>query len=35
VVTHFTEELKFLSADDLDWIMGRGLAECLKWQPKR
>jgi L-fuconolactonase len=29
VVTHFTEELDFLSADDLDWIMGRGLAECL------
>lgn len=31
VVTHFTEELEFLSADDLDWIMGRGLAECLRW----
>jgi L-fuconolactonase len=31
VVTHFTEELDFLSADDLDWIMGRGLAECLRW----
>jgi len=30
-VTLFTEELTFLSADDLDWIMGRGLAECLKW----
>ena len=29
VVTHFTEELDFLSADDLEWIMGRGLAECL------
>ncbi len=28
-VTHFTEELGFLSADDLDWIMGRGLRECL------
>jgi len=30
-VTHFTEELDFLSANDLDWIMGRGLAECLGW----
>jgi L-fuconolactonase len=30
-VTHFTEELGFLSADDLDWIMGRGLQECLRW----
>ena len=30
-VTHFTEELDFLSRDDLDWIMGRGLAECLRW----
>jgi L-fuconolactonase len=31
VVTHFTEELDFLSAGDLEWIMGRGLAECLGW----
>jgi predicted TIM-barrel fold metal-dependent hydrolase len=31
-VTHFTEELDFLSADDLGWIMGRGLAECLGWR---
>jgi L-fuconolactonase len=31
VVTQFTEELDFLSADDLDWIMGRSLAECLRW----
>ena len=30
-VTHFTEELDFLSAGDLEWIMGRGLAECLRW----
>jgi predicted TIM-barrel fold metal-dependent hydrolase len=30
-VRHFTEELSFLSADDLDWIMGRGLRECLRW----
>ena len=32
VVTHFTEELDFLSADELAWIMGRGLAQCLRWQ---
>jgi L-fuconolactonase len=31
-VTHFTEELDFLSAVDLEWIMGRGLAECLGWR---
>jgi L-fuconolactonase len=31
-VTHFTERLDFLSADDLDWIMGRGLRECLRWK---
>jgi len=30
-VTHFTQELDFLSTDDLDWIMGRGLRECLRW----
>jgi predicted TIM-barrel fold metal-dependent hydrolase len=36
VVTHFTEELDFLSPGDLEWIMGRGLAECLRWpQPSR
>ena len=33
VVTHFTEELDFLSADDLEWIMGKGLATCLNWHP--
>jgi L-fuconolactonase len=31
VVTQFTEELDFLSSSDLEWIMGRGLAECLRW----
>jgi L-fuconolactonase len=31
VVTHFTETLDFLSSQDLQWIMGRGLAECLGW----
>lgn len=30
-VTLFTEELDFLSADDLEWVMGRGLAQCLNW----
>ena len=30
-VTLFTEELKFLSADDLEWVMGHGLAQCLDW----
>jgi predicted TIM-barrel fold metal-dependent hydrolase len=30
-VTMFTEEMSFLSEDDLTWIMGRGLAECLPW----
>jgi L-fuconolactonase len=30
-VTHFTEELAFLSAKDKEWIMGRGLAECVGW----
>jgi predicted TIM-barrel fold metal-dependent hydrolase len=33
-VTMFTEEMKFLSADDLEWIMGRALAECLSWPAK-
>ena len=35
VVTHFTEELDFLSAGDLEWIMGRGLATCLRWPEPR
>ena len=30
-VTHFTEELKFLSEEDKDWIMGRSIAERLGW----
>jgi hypothetical protein len=32
VVTHVTETLDFLSASDLEWIMGRGLRECLRWR---
>jgi len=31
VVTLFTEEIKSLSAAELEWIMGRGLAEWLGW----
>jgi predicted TIM-barrel fold metal-dependent hydrolase len=30
-VTHFTEEVTFLTDQDKEWIMGRGLAECLGW----
>jgi predicted TIM-barrel fold metal-dependent hydrolase len=30
-VTHFTEALTFLSGEDKEWIMGRGLAKCLGW----
>jgi len=30
-VTLFTEELTFLTSGDLEWIMGRGLAACLRW----
>ena len=30
-VTMITKEMDFLSAEDKEWIMGRGLAECLPW----
>jgi predicted TIM-barrel fold metal-dependent hydrolase len=30
-VTHFTEELGFLSEDDKDWIMGRAILARLNW----
>jgi hypothetical protein len=30
-VTHFTETLTFMSEEDKDWVMGRGLIERLKW----
>jgi predicted TIM-barrel fold metal-dependent hydrolase len=30
-VTHFTEELSFLSEDDKDWIMGRAILDRLEW----
>ena len=31
-VTLVTEELDFLSAQDLECVMGRGIAECLRWR---
>lgn len=30
-VTHFTEELSFLSDNDKDWVMGRAILTRLKW----
>ena len=30
-VTHFTEEMSFLSESDKDWIMGRAILARLKW----
>ncbi|HEY4265657.1 MAG TPA: amidohydrolase family protein, partial [Micropepsaceae bacterium] len=30
-VTMFTRELDFLSGSDLEWVMGRGIMECLSW----
>lgn len=30
-ITHFTEELSFLSGSDKDWVMGRAILERLKW----
>ena len=30
-ITHFTEELPFLSEDDKDWIMGRAIMRWLGW----
>ena len=30
-IAHFTEELKFLSETDKDWVMGRAIVERLKW----
>jgi predicted TIM-barrel fold metal-dependent hydrolase len=32
-LTHFTEELDFLSEDDKDWIMGQAILERLGWSP--
>lgn len=30
----FTEDMDFISDADKEWIMGRGLAECLNWPAK-
>ena len=30
-LTHFTEELPFLSESDKDWVLGRSIRERLKW----
>lgn len=30
-ITHFTEELTFLSESDKDWVMGRAILARLKW----
>jgi predicted TIM-barrel fold metal-dependent hydrolase len=32
-ITHFTEELPFLSEDDKDWIMGTAIVTRLGWGP--
>lgn len=29
----FTEEMPWFSAEDLKWIMGRGLSRWLDWKP--
>jgi len=30
-ITHFTEELPFLSESDKDWVMGKAILQTLKW----
>ena len=30
-VAHFTQELKFMSESDKDWVMGRSIRQKLKW----
>jgi predicted TIM-barrel fold metal-dependent hydrolase len=30
-ITHFTEELKFLSEEDKDWVMGKAIMARLNW----
>jgi hypothetical protein len=30
-ITHFTEELPFLSERDKDWVMGKSILERLRW----
>jgi predicted TIM-barrel fold metal-dependent hydrolase len=31
-ITHFTQELRFLSEKDKEWLMGRAILERLKWK---
>ena len=31
-ITHFTETLDFLSAEDKEWVMGRAILERLGWK---
>ena len=33
-VTHFTEAMDFLTAEELDWIMGRALSVAWSWPVK-
>ena len=30
-LVHFTEELKFMSEDDKDWVLGRSILQKLQW----
>jgi hypothetical protein len=30
-ITHFTEELSFLSEEDKDWVLGKSILERLSW----
>jgi hypothetical protein len=30
----FTEEMPWLAADDLEWIMGRGVCEWIGWKAR-
>jgi hypothetical protein len=30
-ITHFTEELPFLSEEDKDWVMGKSILARLRW----
>jgi len=31
LISLFTEELRFMSSEDLEWVMGKGLAQTLAW----
>ncbi len=31
VITLFTDELPWLTGEDLEWVMGRGICEWLGW----